>query len=247
MDVFLGYAHDAAPFARRIRGDLIAAEFTVWSVEEDVKPGENWAEEVNRIIRDARNIIIVLTHLGVASPALTTEIALALAASTNYQDKRLVPILADSSVELPFFLKRFQALDMSSDDKYANGLRLLIQTLKEQPRSNRPIHSTEGQVNFLKVGEEALRIENEAWRLERLSRSLTLFHKVAGLLSAVALALVLAFTLQGAGFFRGIWANPLVTLVVGAIVGFFAPQATQKLTDVFANRFEESKEAKTDQ
>jgi hypothetical protein len=247
MDVFLGYAHDAAPFASRIRADLMAAEFTVWSVEEDVKPGEDWAEEVSRIIRDARNIIIVLTHLGATSSALTTEIALALATTTDYQDKRLVPILAEPSVELPFFLKRFQALDMSSDDKYAKGLHLLIRTLKERPKSHRYVESTEGQVNFLRVGEEALRIENEAWQRERLLRSRALFGDVLGMLSAVCLAIVVALMLKTVGPLQGAWGNPVVTLVIGAIVGVFAPQASQRLTDVIARLLEESKEAKADQ
>ncbi len=243
MDVFIGHTYEAAKFVHRISKDLRAAGFTVWTAEEDVKPGENWTRELSRIIQDAQNLVFILSRSGSVSFALTSEIALALAVSEGDKAKRIIPILVDSSAEMPFFLKRYQALDMSGESSYAIAFDRLVQTLKE-PSIQKSRSVTSDDIDLTKIGEEALRIENEAWRLERTSRTLTLFQKVAGLLSAVTLAIVLAFALQGAGIFGGILANPLVMLVVGAVAGFFAPQATQKLTEVFTTIFTGSKEVK---
>lgn len=242
MDVFISYTHDTAPLARRLRTDLQAAGLSVRMVDDRVQPGDSWAEHVRRGIMEARNIIVVLSRAGAGSSALMSEIALAVAAREASPSKRLIPALSDSEVEMPFFLKRFQALEMATERNYAMGIARLIQTLREPRLPEVGTAPEPAEIDLLRAGERALKSEAEAWELGRLSDAARLVAQLSGVLTAIAMAVMLVLILQSTGLFQGILANPVIAGMIGALAAFFAPQAVKKLHEIFARIFETSKE-----
>jgi hypothetical protein len=46
--VFISHAHEDADFAHRLATDLRAQGWRIWIVPDSIRPGEKWAEAINR-------------------------------------------------------------------------------------------------------------------------------------------------------------------------------------------------------
>jgi hypothetical protein len=126
-DVFLSYAHDDDAIMRRVRGDLRAEGFDVWTDETGLKPGTpDWENEIMAAIEGAGCLVVLLSPDAKQSEWVGLEISYARAT-----DKTIVPLLVrgDEGDAIPISLIKYQRVDVGKD--YPSALKMLAGTVGE--------------------------------------------------------------------------------------------------------------------
>ena len=151
--VFISYSRRGdADFVRQLSEDLRAAGFTPWVDVEQISPGQNWEQVLERSIKEAAAVIYVSSRNSVESSWMSRELAGVLNASGN-----LLPVVRDDvgANRLPDPLQRIQWADFRTN--YDDGLRSLLSALTAivepgEPRGSAP-RKSKGYV-FLSYAEE---------------------------------------------------------------------------------------------
>ena len=128
--VFLSYARTDSEFVSRLARDLATAHITAWMDARDIVPGNRWDLSVETALREATDVVLILSPGACASQNVMDEVSFALANNT-----RVIPLLY-SDCEIPFRWERIQRIDMSSD--YAYGFATLLEALG-RPRPELPV------------------------------------------------------------------------------------------------------------
>jgi energy-converting hydrogenase Eha subunit A len=128
VKIFLSSTRKGALVARRLSQDLKTHGFDVWFDQLSIQPGEAWASKIADAIKSADAVIVVVAPDSGVNQWQSTEVALAVA-SYRY-GKLIIPVLASKGAEIPFFLRQFQAADLSDESKYEKGLDPLVAVLR---------------------------------------------------------------------------------------------------------------------
>jgi hypothetical protein len=131
MRVFLSHAREDASKAARLKEALERAGIEVWSADEQLKPGDLWLKSIGDAISSADAVLILLSRGAEDSPEITTEVAMALASQED-APKRVIPVVTERGVELPFFLRQLAYLDLSDESNFHRALEQLVETLQSQ-------------------------------------------------------------------------------------------------------------------
>jgi predicted nucleotide-binding protein len=129
--VFLSYSRRNARIMRRLRADLTAAGFTVWT-DENLQPGTPlWMSSIETAIHSAMCAIVLLTPDSKKSEWVEKELATA-----KIHHKEIIPLLAlgNEQTSVPLLLSSTQYLDIRSDADYRKALRSLTPVLRNLQR-----------------------------------------------------------------------------------------------------------------
>jgi hypothetical protein len=118
MKVFISYVNANRDLAKKVSVSLKRAGFTVWDSEEEVFPGDNWAEKIARALEEADAMVVILTEESVNSRTVRREIDYALGKKT-FKD-RLIPVFVGSPESLfeeniPWILRRLKIIKLSGN------------------------------------------------------------------------------------------------------------------------------------
>lgn len=119
--IFCSYSRKDAEFMLRLATDLRAAGQPLWLDQLDIAAGDRWDQSVEKALKGANRMLIVLSPASIASNNVMDEVSFALE-----QGKQVIPVL-HQSCEIPFRLRRVQHLDFTRD--YDTGLQRLLQHL----------------------------------------------------------------------------------------------------------------------
>lgn len=135
---FISYSSvDAPEFAVNLRDELEAESVQVWHDKRDLRPAEDWDEQIVEAIRSCDSLIFVMSLDSVkAKSVCKNEWTRAL----KYK-KPVIPILLHHDAEMPFRLGSRQYIDFSGD------FRQSIAKLKKHLRW---MASPEGMLHTLK-------------------------------------------------------------------------------------------------
>lgn len=245
MKVYISYSREDAPFVKRLAEDLRHADLSVWIDQEEIAPGERWTECIRRAIVESQNILVVISSSSTKSQWLSTEIAIAVAAQRSDSRKVIIPILADKKAELPFFLRPFQALDLSTSSKYEYALPRLIRALKNLDRKAADVALLDKeQFDLIDIQYKALANEIKEHEETLRSHAIFILARLAAAAATFATGIAIAFTLIGSGLLGKLLQSPIATLIIGVLSGLAAPLAVRKLTEVLKNIFQTSEEVK---
>ncbi|HZE68512.1 MAG TPA: toll/interleukin-1 receptor domain-containing protein [Pyrinomonadaceae bacterium] len=103
--VFVSYSHKQAKFADILKKQIIKAGFTVW-MDEDLRAGTEWREEIDEQIRASIAVVVVMTSDGKASEYVTYEWAFAYGAGV-----RVIPLTFIEPSEMHERLQTLQYRD----------------------------------------------------------------------------------------------------------------------------------------
>lgn len=109
MKAFLSYSRRNGPAALRLAQRLKQLGAAVWIDQVDITPGLPWDEAVERGLRTADAVVVLLSADAVRSANVLDEIAFALEFG-----KRLIPVLLEPC-EKPLRLSRLQHIDLTED------------------------------------------------------------------------------------------------------------------------------------
>jgi hypothetical protein len=131
---FVSYSRTDSDFVLRLCRDLRAAGASIWLDRLDIRPGQEWDQEIERGLAECGRMLVVLSPESVASQNVLDEIGYALS-----KKKAIIPILY-RDCEIPYRLNRIQYVDFRT--AYDVGLRDLLSSLssaKEEDPETIPI------------------------------------------------------------------------------------------------------------
>ncbi len=125
--VFISYKHDNGDFAEILANRIKEAGFSVWIDEDDDKlpAGANWRDTIDRAIKDAFALIVVITPRAKASEYIIYECGFAYGASIQ-----VVPIMLEPTQIHPR-LDVLQYLDFTNPNRSTRPWQALIEELKK--------------------------------------------------------------------------------------------------------------------
>jgi ribosomal protein L7/L12 len=107
--VFISYAREDSPFARRLGEDLRKAGLDIWLDQINIRAGELWDQAIETALAKSAAVIVVLTPSAVASRSVLDEVYYALE-----ENKTVTPVLYQKCA-IPFRLRRLHFTDFTSD------------------------------------------------------------------------------------------------------------------------------------
>lgn len=127
--IFLSYSRDDIILMQRLRDDLRAAGFTVWT-DEAIQPGSpSWKLEIEGAIRQSDCLLVIFSPDAAESRWVRAEIDFA-----ETLKKPLFSVLArgDETNAVPFGMTTHQWIDLRDLGRYDSGMALLMKTLRAQ-------------------------------------------------------------------------------------------------------------------
>ena len=123
--VFISYAREDSPFARRLGEDLRGAGIDVWLDQINTRGGQAWDEAVEAALANSAAVIVVLTPSAISSQTVRDEVSYALE-----KNRTVTPVLYQQC-QVPLRLIRLPYADFMTD--YDAGLAELRRLLASLP------------------------------------------------------------------------------------------------------------------
>jgi TIR domain len=107
VDVFISYAVEDKEQAWHLAEVFGSMNISYFLSEKNVKPGDNWVEEVKRALRGCKVLYSLVTPSSLGSEWVQIEWNVA-----SFLEKKIVPVLLRVSVsDLPERLRSYQSID----------------------------------------------------------------------------------------------------------------------------------------
>lgn len=190
--VFLSHASTDKDVARRMAAALAAAGQDVWLDDAALRPGDQIMAAVARAIEDADVVIVLISKASQASTAMETEAALAAGKVLSGRGGVVIPVLLDRSVDLPFALRSFRALEVNDLDADLGALARAVQDSQgnRQPLSE-VLRLERDAIEFESRSLDAARAQEVIYRMERWRLLSTTLTVLAAVVAAVLVVSVL--------------------------------------------------------
>ena len=189
--VFISHTQADTEFVTRLARDLHDRGLEVWSADQHLEPGDDWAKVIEEAILGVNNVLVVLSKNTANSEWVPAEAAIAL----SQGGKRIVPIYSTKDTFVPFMLRAIQGLDLSDPQGYPNAIDKLADLLRKEKLPRDPHLLEENSARFFKAQLEVLLLEQERLSLDVVAKSRVraLFISSAAVASMSALAGTLLF------------------------------------------------------
>ena len=133
MKVFISHSHKDEALAKKVATILQEDGLDVWD-ENEILPGENWAEKIAQALNESKAMIVLLTPEALQSRWVQYEIEYAL--TKKSYSHRLFPVVIGTPQEIPndsipWILRRFKLMNFSEQSKIEEGIKEIAQTLKQ--------------------------------------------------------------------------------------------------------------------
>jgi hypothetical protein len=138
-DLFISYNREDEEWAKKLaerveqeewQGRKLRVFFAPW----DILPGESIDDRLEHALEKSRKVGLVMTPASVASEWVKEERHATHHADVARRERRLIPIYR-RDCEIPTFLKPIKFVDFRDDDKFEEGVSLLVAAIKgERPQ-----------------------------------------------------------------------------------------------------------------
>jgi len=106
--VFLSYDRADEAFAKTLFEELTKRGLSVWRDEEELLPGDNWAEQIGEALKKSRAMVVLISPESMRSKWVRHEIEYALG-DLRYEN-RLFPVLVRRTDDVPWILRELNML-----------------------------------------------------------------------------------------------------------------------------------------
>jgi hypothetical protein len=133
MKVFISHSHETRTLARKVGDALKRAGLDVWNDEQEILPGDNWAEKIGQGLESSQAMVVLLTPESLNAPTVLRDIEYALGRKTF--NRRLIPVLVGSeenmpSHKLPWILKHLNVIKLPANANQEEGIERITQALQ---------------------------------------------------------------------------------------------------------------------
>lgn len=132
MQIFISHSYHDSRLARRVAEGLAEAGFSPWLAEDQVFPGDNWAEAVGRALNESDAMIGIITPASASAPQVRQELGYAL--TNKAYEGRVIPLIVGDREDVPpnaypWILDRYQVLQIGSESNLPDVLAEIAESL----------------------------------------------------------------------------------------------------------------------
>lgn len=149
--VFISYAREDRAFVEALNQRLRSAGVNTWTDLDQIEPGVDWQQAINRSIGEAAALIYVSSRHSVQSDWMDYEVV-----AFRDSHRRLLPIVIDDegAARMPLALRSIQWADFRGDfDAGVERLLRGLETIRGRGPIAAPSQKTKGYV-FLSYADE---------------------------------------------------------------------------------------------
>lgn len=133
-NIFMSYSRRELGFVDDLVGKLEGENYNVWLDYRALVPGAPWGVQIEKGLKDADTVLLVISKAALASKYVTSE-------WRHFLDtKQRVILLVFEAVDLPKELERFEWVDFRGS--YSAGLKELFSQLKQPIQEEHPVPET---------------------------------------------------------------------------------------------------------
>lgn len=133
MKVFISYSHNDKEIAVSIGDILRNAGHDIWMAIWKIAVGDNIIEKINKGIKDADAIIMILSNSSLNSKWTFREFSAMVLGDLSREDRKIVPIVIDKS-SVPSYLSNYKYINLTNN--FDEGIRELLSGLSEEKKNN---------------------------------------------------------------------------------------------------------------
>lgn len=211
--VFISYAQSDRDRASQL-AELLQLRGVATQQFDQPKAGESIAAAVAEAIRASDTVIVLVSKAAALSAWVNREIAFALSADAGDQPKLVIPVIVESGVELPPFLRDLGHVDLTRASDPGEAADQLV-TATTSRRGDAKDRAREWQLRRrMLAAERAAIMEAEKQMYEEYSRRSARLLRRLVVLSLVVAAII------GITFIKsGIQSGPLIVGIGAALLG----------------------------
>ena len=206
MKIWISYSFADKEFVSTLKTQLKNVQLEVVDYDNAVMPGDNIEDSIYRSISEADVLLVVLSKDSVNSHSLFAEMGMIISEIKNNRHKKFIPILLDTQISIPLFVKSYKYLDLT-DNNSTEQIEKLIEMLK-----------------LLNQKDILLEKEKNEYKKKDKQRQFSLYITLIGSIMAV-FATIFTFMFASGDFFSfDIDKNILLTIVsttIAVFVGVF--------------------------
>ncbi|WP_337017674.1 toll/interleukin-1 receptor domain-containing protein [Oceanobacillus massiliensis] len=186
--IFLSHNSKDKIFVRKLANDLRRKGYYVWVDEAEIKLGDSLIEKIREGIDKVQYIGVVLSENSIKSEWVKREVDIAINQEIAEKKVKVLPLMLEQ-VDLPGFLVGKLYADFTCEDRYSQGMNLIMERLDEVPSEVDERTFTAEQARVIQESLGQLRKQLDVTRrekrlvLERLSIERSVVPK--SLLSAI--------------------------------------------------------------
>lgn len=136
MRVFLSHSNEDNDIAQKVRNYLVHQDLDVFDDKSDIATGSNLKASINQAISDSNAVIFFVSKNSEKSQLVQHEISLAVSNRLKGKNVKLIPLVLDANAEIPFFLKDYMYLDLSTQSDFDKSMKKLIEGIKSKHRTS---------------------------------------------------------------------------------------------------------------
>jgi hypothetical protein len=137
--VFISYTRSDSNFAQVLYEKLVQKNIEVWFDKNDINPGKDWNNEINKALNNCTSMIILLNENSYSSNYIRNEIDHAI--NSKKMMHRILPVFfsMNNRIEfekLPWILKHFKVLVLDDEDEINKNIRKVINEFEKMIKGN---------------------------------------------------------------------------------------------------------------
>ena len=128
MKIWISYSFTDKEFVSVLKTQLQNEQLEVVDYDNAVMFGDNIEDSIYNAISTADALLIILSKN--SSDSLLTEMGMIISEIKSNQHKKFIPILLDTQIPIPLFIKSYKYLDLTGEKKQKEQIEQLIEILK---------------------------------------------------------------------------------------------------------------------
>ncbi|MFW1531277.1 toll/interleukin-1 receptor domain-containing protein [Vibrio parahaemolyticus] len=205
MQIYLSYCFSDEKIVNRVRETLKSNSLDVVENIIDSTVGQSLTSYVSEKISTSDAVLFFISKNSEKSAYLQYEMSIAISNRSNGKKVKLIPVLLDRNVDIPFFLKEFVYLDLSDSAKYEESMEKLLHGLDHVDTVS-VNEELSGKIHSLEIEQAMLRLQKAEYEHRKqslLHRTMTLFVGVITVaISFISLLVLFWLTKSDASSFQ---------------------------------------------
>lgn len=135
MKVFISHSYQDSGLARLVAEGLSHRGLTPWLAENEIFPGDNWAEAVAKALRESDAMVGLVTPVSGAAPQVRQELGYALT-NKAYQG-RVIPLIVGDRENVPpnafpWILDKYGVVQVPSEEGLEGAFDQIAESLEQR-------------------------------------------------------------------------------------------------------------------
>jgi len=137
MKVFLsrsGDYTDNRDLIQKITEELTKSGLDVWDDNDQIYPGDNWAQKTSQALEESQAMVVLLTPESLDSKWIRWDIQFAMF-NVSYRD-RLIPVMVGDPnrfdpEKLPWIFRNLKVINLSDNGNNAENIKQIAEAIKQ--------------------------------------------------------------------------------------------------------------------